>query len=220
MSRTLFLPAGYRVRPAPAYEHDVQEGGAVWQPDVYQDAYQRMILAGGRRRIIDVGCGRAGKLMNLKLNDPHLETLGVDYGLNVVYLREEYPRSDWTEVDLETVRPDDLRPELVAGATIICADVVEHLVDPMPLLRTLRAWVQDYGAREVVLSTPDRVLTRGPAHMGPPPNSCHVREWAFDEFLMLLRHVGFIDVCIRLTRSVDTSPAKHTIEAVCMGRDK
>jgi len=210
----LFLPPGYKERLSPAYEHDIQDGGAVWQPDVYRDAYRRMIMAGGRRRIIDVGCGRAGKLIALKLDDTDLETLGIDYGLNVAHLRDDYPRSDWADIDLEAIRPEDVRAELVAGATIICADVVEHLVDPLPLLRTLRAWLDEYAAREVVLTTPDRVLTWGPDHLGPPPNQAHCREHSSIEFEALLRSVG-LEPHMGLTRSVDTSPDKKTILAIC-----
>lgn len=67
---------------------------------------------------------------------------------------------------------------------VVCADVIEHLADPRPLLGLL-ADCRHRGAL-VITSTPDRVRVRGADHKGPPTNPSHVREWALDEYVALL----------------------------------
>lgn len=65
---------------------------------------------------------------------------------------------------------------------IICADVIEHLLDPDELLR----WLSSIPFKKIVFSTPDRSFLvnelRSSCEMGPPHNPHHVREWNFQEF--------------------------------------
>jgi hypothetical protein len=67
---------------------------------------------------------------------------------------------------------------------LICADVIEHLVDPDELLN----WIQNLNFNYLVISTPDRdklKLYQWPAEQsqsGPPVNEGHIREWNFEEF--------------------------------------
>jgi hypothetical protein len=53
----------------------------------------------------------------------------------------------------------------------------------------------------VLLSTPERTHTWGADHAGPPPNTCHVREWTIDELGALLEREGFDFGDVELTRS-------------------
>lgn len=48
---------------------------------------------------------------------------------------------------------DEPVPGAVHGAVVVCADVIQQLADPMPLLRTLRRWLDH--AAVAVLSTPE-----------------------------------------------------------------
>jgi hypothetical protein len=59
-------------------------------------------------------------------------------------------------------------------AVVICADVIEHLPDPVPLVRNLASLAER--SRAVVVSTPDRALVGGPHHLGPPGNPSHARN--------------------------------------------
>jgi hypothetical protein len=58
------LPLGYQQWLTPDYFTDTTDDGITWQPDVYPHAAQ---LAADLHRnvIIDIGCGRAGKLATL-----------------------------------------------------------------------------------------------------------------------------------------------------------
>lgn len=201
-----YLPRTYKSNPEPAYEHDVQDGGVVYQPEVYTGALHRLEESQGRRLVIDVGCGRASKLVALE----GVKTIGIDFGPNTAWLRETYPCRHWVDFDLE--RDFDLADPLIEGATVICADVVEHLRDPSALLARLAAWEKI--AREVVVSTPARDLHYKKRHLGPPKNRCHVREWNLDEFGLLLRSFG-LHPTLSLTQTCSRGPELETIQAIC-----
>ena len=64
---------------------------------------------------------------------------------------------------------------------VICADVIEHVLDPVELMNYIVA----LSLRWIVLSTPDRNLMYerfSPDLLGPPRNPHHIREWSFEEF--------------------------------------
>ena len=73
---------------------------------------------------------------------------------------------------------------------------------PEHLLHKLRG-AFDRGAAAVLLSTPERARTWGADHDGPPPNTCHVREWTLEELGALLEREGFAWGDLELTRSND-----------------
>src|SRR5688572_15972347 len=75
----LHLPAGYVSRHEPDYFADVEQGLGIWQPDVYTMA-GRLAHCLGASAIVDLGCGRAAKLLRLRDVAP---LIGVDYGANV-----------------------------------------------------------------------------------------------------------------------------------------
>lgn len=208
MTEQYFLKPGYRSRSAPEYFVD-EELNAVWQPDVYPEAaaLARRLGAGS---IVDVGCGTAGKLAALH---PEFAVVGIDYGPNIEKCRERYDFGTWVEVDLD--RDDSLLVDDFQDAVLVCADVIEHLVNPERTLRLLRGAL-DGGARALLLSTPERELYNEPGHPGPPPNSAHVREWALDELRQFMASEG-LDGFLGLTRSNDVMPYMQTILAVVPG---
>lgn len=205
MVNKYFLPDDYEPNFEPRYEDCSLEKDKVYQPDVYKDAWER---AGRQGCVIDLGCGRAEKL--LALGAAH--TIGVEFGANVQWLITRYPSRRWWDLDLERIYPDSIPYYVLLGSTIICADVIEHLVNPEPLLRCFAAWAAP--AREIVITTPDRLATHPPGSPGRrrPLNRSHVREWAADEFRELLRSYG-LDAKIRMTRTAADSQDRHTIEA-------
>jgi hypothetical protein len=105
------------------------------------------------------------------------------------------------EIGCRSGDPDDeaawnkiasLKPQLV-----ICANVVERVLDPRRLLSGIRRAVSEGGL--ALISTPDRNRQRPEAAMGPPTDPRHIREWSADEFALLLESCGFkiIDVTHR-----------------------
>lgn len=211
-SKNFFLKSGYVARAHPDYFTDQPEDNITWQPDVYPFA-ANFAEKVGSTKIIDIGCGRALKLA--KLYEQHLEWefTGIDYGVNISWCRENWRFGTWIQADLEcgTTRP--ATKLIIENAIIICSDVIEHLVNPVPLLRLLYKLLRR-GAAAVIFSTPERDLTRGKTDTGPPANPYHVREWNLEEFRTLLEWAGFKLIHLGLTRSNDAGPDQRTILAV------
>jgi SAM-dependent methyltransferase len=203
------LKEGYEERETPEYFVDFKrkiEG----QPRVYPIAAD-LARELGCNKIVDVGCGYSRKLVALH---PEFEIIGLDYGPNIEYCREQYPFGTWISWDIER---EPIPPELdTRRAVIVCADVVEHLVDPMILLGHLRTMLETGAA--ALVSTPERDLVRGEDHRGPPPNPCHAREWNMAEFAMLLTSVGLAPVRLETTESGDIVERKMNILATLPGK--
>jgi len=72
---------------------------------------------------------------------------------------------------------------------MICADVVEHILNPDDLLNHIK----QYNFKYLIISTPDRAVLKNmkeyglKAWFGPPVNRSHVREWSFEEFSEYLK---------------------------------
>jgi SAM-dependent methyltransferase len=211
MAEQYCIKDGYQHRETPEYFHDYLENGTVWQPDVYGELGDFAARLGASR-IVDVGCGSAAKLAALH---PRFDIVGMDYGANIELCRRTHAFGSWIEHDLEAGEPFPLAPELLRGSVVVCGDVIEHFREPERLLHALREALEH--AEAVVLSTPERDLTWGAEHDGPPPNPCHAREWNLEEFVRLLRQAGFAHVSAGLTRSNDVDPGRKTILA-CLPR--
>jgi len=176
------IKRGYRHRKEPEYYVDdsADTEGTIWQPEVYKSAIElaRYLSCS---HIIDIGCGRAHKLNECW---QEFNIVGVDSGLNLEYCRENYPSGSWIDHDLETPERMDIPKEATHDSVIICADVIEHLVDPMPLLENLRHLLK--AAPVALLSTVERNLASGFLDYGEPKNWRHVREWSIGELSRLL----------------------------------
>lgn len=173
------IRSGYTERAAPIYALDAEISG--FQPHVY-DLARTFARASGSRRIVDIGCGKASKLVALA---SEFEIVGLDTGENLQYPAGRYPFGRWINVDLETVTPGVVD---VANSVVICADVIEHLQNPSALVVALCFWMRD--AVVGLLSTPERTLCYGADHAGPPPNPAHVREWTRVELVDYLTQSG------------------------------
>ena len=103
-------------------------------PDVYSFA---RYLANGFdcRYVIAVGCG---------------------IGDNLAECRRRHPFGTWIEHDLSMSRRVLVPNEVLRESIVICADVIEHFVDPTDLLHGLRRMLDH--ARVGLLSTRDRDL--------------------------------------------------------------
>jgi 2-polyprenyl-3-methyl-5-hydroxy-6-metoxy-1,4-benzoquinol methylase len=194
-----FIKAGYATRSQPEYADEPGDSDVIHQPDVYSDAAD---LASRLHviRIVDIGCGNGQKLAALY---PRFETIGIDFGENLARCRDRYSFGSWREHNLDTGGHLPLIAEEINGSLLIASDVIEHLHSPENLLSEIRRCL-DAGASAAVISTPERDLSYGVHHFGPPPNPCHIREWAVDEFKALLAAYGFHRGTMTMTRS-DTS---------------
>lgn len=205
MTSGYFIKEGYRHRPDPEYALE-DDHGVVWQPDVYPLAARLADLLGASC-LVDVGCGNGAKLAALH---PQFQLVGVDLpGPNLEQCRARYPFAEWLEHDFDTAAALPVAPVVLRRAVVVCSDVIEHLRRPEILLRQLRLTLDM--AHAVVLSTPERDLTWGTEHTGPPPNPCHVREWASAELDALLADIGFAHRLMGLTRSNDSHDQAKTI---------
>lgn len=187
----------------PEYFTDMMPDGKVWQPDVYPMA-ARLARSLGCDTLIDIGCGRGHKLLPLK---DTFQIIGVDTGENIAYCRETYDWGVWIECDLEQDVPDVF--EDVRGSVVICADVIEHLINPQALMLTLSRLAVCAGA--ILLSTPDRGRVYGYDQDGPPGNSHHVREWMLPEMVEWLQTFPLRIAWAGWTRSNNVDPGKNTL---------
>lgn len=209
-ARDLFIRQPYapRLKPVPFEDDLVTTEGIVHQPMVYPFAGflgERF----GCRRIIDVGCGSARKLVGLHLR---FDVLGIDREPNLERARRQLPSGTWIPADLESLESNLLAEPVLRDAVVVCSDVVEHLVDPSALLRSLRGWLET--SPLCLISTPDRNLARGAEDHGPPANRHHVREWSLNEFEQLLAAFDLAPTFIGLTLNNSLDREKKTILAV------
>ena len=201
-----FIKEGYTPRPDPEYADEAVHDGVVWQPDVYPEA-ARVAEVLGAACIVDVGCGTGEKVAALY---PRFDVVGIDLpGPNLDACRARHPALTWIEHDVDSDLPLPVPEVVFEQSVVVCSDVIEHLRRPDHLLRALRSALDV--AHAVVLSTPDRELTWGRDHNGPPPNPSHVREWSTAELSALLEHGGFRHWSMTLTRSNDQQSEKKTI---------
>src|SRR5258707_7223335 len=169
---TYGLSPDYIARTTPQYFNDTLQDSHLWQADIYRVA-AKLADRAGIKRIVDIGCGRALKLGALSNDFP---TVGIDYGANIEYCEATYPAAEWITADLEVER---VKPAVFKNAVVICADVIEHIINPDALIETLHNASET--AAYVLISTPDRQrLYRDPLH-SPPDNESHVREWSLAE---------------------------------------
>jgi hypothetical protein len=195
------LTRGYTQRVPPEYFADSEDSGVTWQPDVYPETLA-LAREHDRTAIIDLGCGRAGKLVALREQNPDLDIIGIDYGPNIDWCREHLPVGRWLDADLESATTLPLSPNVITQSVVVCSDVLEHLVDPRAAMRLI-CWLLDHGAACAVLSTPARDKRAGAEHLGPPFNPCHVREWTRAEFRAFVSSFPTAIERFELTRSDD-----------------
>lgn len=193
------LPENYQARLQPKYFDDVLEQAHLWQADVYRAA---ALLAerSGVHRIVDIGCGRATKLVPLA---QRFDIVGIDYGDNIHYCEQTYPVGTWYIHDLER---EIVTAEIFRDSIVICADVIEHLIDPAALMQTLKNAAET--AEYVLISTPDRQRMYGYEQYGPPDNLAHVREWTLKELATWLSLEGLMPVWAGWTISFDNQPER------------
>lgn len=162
-----------------------------WQRAVYEHALSLYEADTGFARILDLGCGAGtktlsrfggtGKLLQVDRNDFRDDAVKAsDVSFEQVCL-EQYD-------DLEA-----LLAMLDAGepTLIVCADVIEHLIDPRPLLSFIRRVLMRHPDNVAVLSTPNHDSFEGVRSGGLPSNREHYRQWSVFGMGRQLRSAGF-----------------------------
>jgi trans-aconitate methyltransferase len=145
--------------------------------------------------VLDVGCGIGENLVR-RVTRRARRCVGVDQPSAIAMARAEFPDHEWIAADL---RADALWDRLAAlePDLVICADVIEHVDDPVLLLEHLRGVLTR--SSSLVLSTPDRSRIPHQPALGPPWDPHHIREWTQPEMRQLLESAGF---SIRSSRHV------------------
>jgi SAM-dependent methyltransferase len=193
------IAAGYRHRKS-ATECDPHDIGEEWQREVYVAA-RSLMRERGLRTVCDVGCGSGFKLAEIL---GEFETVGLDLPQTIEKVRKRYPDRTWISGSFDELHGSKFD-------LVICADVVEHVADPVALMHMLVATA----SQAVVVSTPDRdrLYSRGDSwRFGPPRNPSHLREWTMAEFR------AFVDPYLSVERHEITN-AEHGTQMV-IGRPR
>lgn len=164
----------------------------VWQPDTYHSA-KEYSDAFGVKRIIDIGCGSALKLKNLFL-DSNLEIFALDFSGSLTAAIENYPTAHHIDCDLTSWNDVFELAKLFRDGVptvVICANIIEHLQDPRPLLALIRLILASNHKNRSFISTPDRSRLGYQSLTTKPANPSHVREWTNGELRSLLIASGF-----------------------------
>jgi len=194
-----FICNGYQINPVPMpWKRRERIELPQWH------AYRVANIFGGKV-IADIGCGD-GMMATIMFEG--IKIIGFDTVENIEYCRKTYPQHDWISCDLEIISGYCLPQHI---DTMICADVIEHLVNPRPLLNMLAC--EALRGTKVVISTPERHLKHGYGNLGPPTNKNHVREWSLSEFHHLLKSYG-LDPFLEIVPPRKNSEHISTILAV------
>ncbi len=152
----------------------------LYQFDVYRKAYEVVNRYGRGAELLDVGCGPATKhTIMSKIITPANVTL-VDQSTVQELVSKKQPSMHFFAINLESPK-NSLEKRF---DVVLCADVIEHLLDPIPCLEFLKAHLKPNG--RLILSTPERHRLLG-RHKTSPGHPCHVREWNFNEFAEFLK---------------------------------
>lgn len=162
------------------------------QKEVY--LYAKVIMENNNfKKVSDVGCGSAYKLIKYLGG---YETVGYEVEPVLSKLKDKYPDRLWIDSGVPEKTFDG---KIFDCDLVICADVIEHIIDPDILLNYLKQFKTKY----LIISTPcrfvlcnDKKLSSYYKHSfnGPPVNGAHVREWTFDEFKKYLsKHFNIIE---------------------------
>lgn len=138
-----------------------------------------LLVPGDARRILDVGCGQGalGKVLKGQVSDRHVTGIEVE---PAIARQAAHVLDRVINGDIQTLDPAALTGTFDC---IICADVLEHLLDPQRVLRRLRDHLAPSGL--LVCSIPNirhytavmRLVTRG---------------WVYDDFGLFDRtHLRF-----------------------------
>lgn len=197
------LPNNYIYNSNPKYFYDNIDTKTIYQPHVYELAYQLAIKT-NVKYILDIGAGNGHKL--IKFNKEY-KIIGIDLGSNIKLLKKNIPNIKAISYNLEKGLPI-ISSKILKKSIVICSDVLEHLVSPNNLLKSLSKISNK--SPYLLISTPDRIKSRESKSNGPPNNISHVREWSINEFYRLLTKYNFNKFIIGHTINTNVHNRKNT----------
>lgn len=179
--RENLVQATYDPSGNPAYWNESRlQSAACYQWDVYETA-ARLVRKLNLKSLLDVGSGPPVKLKSLI--PAKLDICLVDQPNTALHAAELLPAARFFAANLEHDFPALKR----TFDLVLCADVIEHLVDPDPCLDFMRQHLAPGGL--LLISTPERDTLRG-KDCTCCPHPMHVREWGFAEFSRFLDSRG------------------------------
>jgi trans-aconitate methyltransferase len=135
-------------------------------------------------RIVDIGSGQGDMAAAIRARFPAAEILGLELAPSGVEIsRRKVPTARFVQRNLldQTQPTEDLR----AWAThAVCSEVIEHLDDPVVLLRNARAYMNEDCC--LVVTAPGGPMSAFDKHIG------HRKHWRPREIENLLREAGYI----------------------------
>lgn len=187
-----FLPTDYKPNTH-SITLDSVSGQTYWTParlksaQLYQYPVYKFALQVMRdenfKSLVDVGCGPGVKLRMIHDALPGISITGVDQADPIRFCQDHHHFGTWItdniEAPVHAVPPADM---------VICADVIEHVMNPDAVLNYLASLVSKNGL--IVLSTPDRDRILN-ARALTPSNPNHIREWTMNELRDYLVSRGF-----------------------------
>jgi methionine biosynthesis protein MetW len=153
------------------------------------------------RRVLELGCASGALGASLKRRQP-VEVVGIEYSED--YARDAGSRIDRVLVGDALAVLRDQGDTLGTFDTLICADVLEHLVDPWLVLREAVSHLEAGGT--AVVSLPNirswevvrELLVRGrwPRRPAGLWDATHLRWFALDDARELLEQAGLTVVAV------------------------
>ena len=161
------------------------------QENPAQEYRRRIILSflglpysGAGIRMLDVGSGQGDMAAMVRANFPSAEILGLELsGSGVEISRRKVPDARFVQCNLlEDVNPP---PDLRHWATpAVCSEVIEHVDDPLQLLRSARQYMGP-GCR-LVVTAPGGPMSAFDKHIG------HRRHFRPSGIELLFRGAGYV----------------------------
>jgi SAM-dependent methyltransferase len=119
---------------------------------------------GTPNRLVDFGSGPGDLLDDATQRWPDAELLGLELSATGIDLaKEKVPRADFVQANLESDHTPDER-FAGWGTHAACSEVLEHVDDPVALLRNARSYLQP-GAR-LVVTVPGGAMSAFDRHIG------------------------------------------------------
>ena len=151
---------------------DVTKGKDEAQNEVYKEAFNIATNDNDIKSIVDFGCGSGFKLLKYFKD---FKTIGYDLKPTISKLEIKYPNNKWII--------SDYSKKPMQADLVICADVIEHVLNPNDLIEYLIKMNPKY----ILISTPDRNTLGNWGRLdGPPHNIHHIREWTKEEFTVYM----------------------------------
>jgi SAM-dependent methyltransferase len=134
-------------------------------------------------RVIELGCGQGDFASELAASHPDASYLGLDRSESgIAIARRKRPSASFLVRDIE--QPLDLQAEYLGFAThVVCCELLEHVDDPIRVLRNVRPYVAAHGV--LVISVPGGPRSAFDHHIG------HRRHFTTDSLNAVIREAGF-----------------------------